>query len=146
MPVNILEELAQRVRETIPDRHIHLVLENDDNVPKFLERKADNSAYYDAQWNDDFHHCIHILLTGEKGGYYRDYTPEYSAGNPTWYLARSLAEGYAYQGEHSSYRNNESRGGKTTNLRVSSFVNFLQNHDQVGNRDFWRKIAHYKKA
>lgn len=140
-PVNILEELAQRVREAIPDRHIHLVLENDDNVPKFLERKPDSPGYYDAQWNDDFHHCIHILLTGEKGGYYRDYTPEYSENNPTWFLARALAEGYAYQGELSSYRNNESRGGKTTNLRVSSFVNFLQNHDQVGNRAFGERVA-----
>jgi maltooligosyltrehalose trehalohydrolase len=140
-PVNILEELAERVRNRVNDRHIHLVLENDDNIPELLERKGDSPRYYDAQWNDDFHHCVHILLTGEKGGYYKDYTEDYSSKSPTVHLAKCLAEGYAFQGEVSAYRDNLPRGGKTTNLRVSSFVNFLQNHDMVGNRAFGERIT-----
>ena len=131
-PVNILEELADTVKAEIKDRHTHLVLENDDNIAKPLEK------HYESQWNDDFHHCAHIHLTGEKGGYYKDYTEHQ---NPTWFLARCLAEGFAYQGEVSSYRENTARGEKSTHLKASSFVNFLQNHDQVGNRAFGERIA-----
>ena len=131
-PVNILEEIADAVKSRIKDRHVHLVLENDDNIAKPLEK------HYEAQWNDDFHHCAHIQLTGEKGGYYKDYTEHQT---PTWYLARCLAEGFAYQGEVSSYRENIPRGEKSTHLQTSSFVNFLQNHDQVGNRAFGERIA-----
>ena len=139
--VNILEEIAETVREKIKDRNIHLVLENDDNIAKFLERKEDNPRYYEAQWNDDFHHCAHIHLTGEKGGYYEDYTEKYSNKTPTWFMARCLAEGFAYQGEVSAYRENIIRGEKSTELNVSSFVNFIQNHDQIGNRAFGERIA-----
>lgn len=126
--VNILEEIAAVVKERIKDRHIHLVLENDDNIASLLK-------HYRAQWNDDFHHCAHIHLTGEKGGYYKDYTDH------TYFLARCVAEGFAYQGENSAYRNNSPRGENSKNLNVSSFVNFIQNHDQVGNRAFGERLS-----
>ncbi|OGI01900.1 MAG: malto-oligosyltrehalose trehalohydrolase [Candidatus Melainabacteria bacterium GWF2_37_15] len=127
-PVNILEEIASVVKERIKDRHVHLVLENDDNIASLLH-------HYVAQWNDDFHHCVHIQITGEKGGYYEDYTDH------TYYLARSLAEGFAFQGEISAYRGNTPRGENSRNLNVSSFVNFIQNHDQIGNRAFGERIS-----
>jgi len=133
-PVNILEEVAAVVKERIKDRHVHLVLENDNNNASLLK-------HYVAQWNDDFHHCVHILLTGERGGYYKDYTEETTDKDPTYFLARCLAEGYAYQGENSAYRENEPRGENSKDLNVFSFVNFIQNHDQVGNRAFGERIA-----
>lgn len=133
-PVNILEEISAAVKERIKDRHVHLVLENDKNEAELLH-------HYRAQWNDDFHHCMHILLTGEKGGYYKDYTEEYGGRTPTEFLVRCLAEGYAYQGERSAYRNNESRGGNSKIFNVHSFVNFIQNHDQTGNRAFGERIG-----
>ena len=140
-PVHILEELAETARNTIKDRNIHLVLENDDNIAKFLVRKDDSPRYYEAQWNDDFHHCVHIHITGEKDGYYKDYTKELTSKNPSYFLARTLAEGFAYQGEISAYRENTPRGEESIHLKVSNFVNFLQNHDQVGNRAFGERIA-----
>ncbi len=133
-PVNILEEISNVVKDRIKDRQVHLVLENDNNNASFLK-------HYVAQWNDDFHHCAHIHLAGEKGGYYKDYTEETTDKDATYFLARCLAEGYAYQGEKSAYRNNEPRGENSRGLNVSSFVNFIQNHDQVGNRAFGERIA-----
>ena len=83
---------------------------------------------YDGQWDDDVHHCWHVLLTGENEGYYRDF-----AGDTIARLGRCLAEGFAYQGEPSPNLKRE-RGEPTTGLPPKAFVAFLQNHDQIGNR------------
>ena len=86
-------------------RHIHLVLENYANQAALLDPLADPPrGQYRAQWNDDFHHAFHVLLTNETGGYYRDYQ------DPRRHVRRSLAEGFAYQGEPSIHRNGEARG------------------------------------
>ncbi len=135
---NILEELAQRVRKGPGrKRQIHLVLENDDNRASYLVRdRFGLPVYYTAQWNDDLHHALHCLLTGEETGYYQDYADE-----PVRHLARSLAEGFAYQGEPSSYRDGEPRGEPSAFLPPTAFVSFLQNHDQIGNRAFGERIT-----
>ena len=135
---DILTELAGRVRSAFPDtRHIHLVLENDDNAARYLAGSpTDRGNRYDAQWNDDFHHALHVTLTGESGGYYRDY-----AHGPAHYLARCLTEGFAYQGESSPYRDNAPRGESSAHLPATAFVSFLQNHDQIGNRAFGDRIG-----
>lgn len=128
---DILVELAEVVRHG-PGRarHVHLVLENDRNQARYLERDADGTARrYTAQWNDDAHHAFHVLLTGESDGYYADY-----AADPTRSLGRCLAEGYAYQGEVSPYRGQRARGEPSAGLPPAAFVSFLQTHDQVGNR------------
>jgi malto-oligosyltrehalose trehalohydrolase len=125
-----LDELAARVRADVePGRHVHLVLENDANDARLLER-------YDAQWNDDAHHAFHVLLTGERDGYYRDYARE-----PARLLARALAEGFAYQGEPSEHRGGAARGTPSGSLPPTAFVNFLQNHDQIGNRAFGERVS-----
>ena len=80
-------------RAVEPGRHVHLVLEHDDNAAAHLRRD------FDAQWNDDAHHVLHVLLTGERDGYYADY-----ADRPAEQLARCLGEGFVYQGEPSAYR------------------------------------------
>ncbi|MBB1593234.1 malto-oligosyltrehalose trehalohydrolase [Achromobacter sp. UMC46] len=119
-----LVELAQFVRGQIPaQRHIHLVLENDDNRASLL------SQGYDAQWNDDAHHVLHHLLTGESHGYYADY-----ADHPADALARCLAQGWLYQGQPSHVRHGAPRGEPSGHLPPTAFVLFLQNHDQTGNR------------
>ena len=91
---------------------------------------------YDAQWNDDIHHALHILLTGEKEAYYSDY-----AQDPIEHLGRCLAEGFSYQGQVSLYRKGQVRGEPSRDLPPTSFVSFLQNHDQVGNRAFGERIS-----
>ena len=130
-----LVEMAQRVRAAMPPgRHVHLVLENDDNSAFLLERSP--SRLFDAQWNDDMHHILHVMLTGEREGYYAGYTGQWSEK-----LARGLAEGFIYQGEASLYPGGKPRGEPSAHLPPTSFVLFLQNHDQVGNRAFGERLA-----
>jgi malto-oligosyltrehalose trehalohydrolase len=124
-----LEQLAAEVREATGDRAVHLVLENDDNEAWLLDE-----GLYAAQWNDDVHHAMHRHITGESDGYYADYDP------PLERLGRCLAEGFAYQGEASSYRGGKRRGEPSSGLAPTAFVGFLQNHDQIGNRAFGDRI------
>ena len=88
-----------------------------------------------AQWNDDVHHAAHVLATGERDGYYADY-----AAAPAALLARALAEGFAFQGEPSGYRDGAPRGEPSADLPPTAFVNYLQTHDQVGNRAFGERV------
>jgi malto-oligosyltrehalose trehalohydrolase len=117
-------------------RHIHLVLENDDNTASLLDGgEGVPRGKYRAQWNDDYHHAWHVLLTGERAGYYGDY-PQPLAG-----LARALADGFVYQGEPSEHREGALRGEPSRELPPTAFVDFLQNHDQIGNRPFGDRLT-----
>jgi malto-oligosyltrehalose trehalohydrolase len=132
---DILTELAESVREKLGnDRAIHLVLENDNNAAKYLRNSQDHIKLYNAQWNDDIHHAIHVLLTGESDGYYADYVQ-----HPVEQLGRCLTEGFGFQGEYSAFRGTN-RGEPSTDLPPFAFVSFLQNHDQIGNRAFGDRI------
>jgi maltooligosyltrehalose trehalohydrolase len=135
-PTHILTDLARAV-EAGPgqQRRVHLVLENDANEAHRLKGDARSPGRYAAQWNDDFHHAAHVLLTGERDGYYADY-----AEAPARSLGRCLAEGFAYQGEASGFRHGEPRGEPSRLLPPTAFVNLLQNHDQVGNRAFGERL------
>ncbi|MGH8770221.1 MAG: malto-oligosyltrehalose trehalohydrolase [Burkholderiales bacterium] len=135
--MNILCEIAQAVRNGPGrSREIHLILENDHNAAHFLNRdSSDKPMWYTAQWNDDAHHALHVLLTGEAEGYYCDY-----AEDPIAHLGRALSEGFSYQGQASSHRGGMARGEKSIGLPLVSFVNFLQNHDQVGNNAFGHRL------
>jgi maltooligosyltrehalose trehalohydrolase len=111
-------------------RRIHLVLENGDNRASLLDAVRDPPrGKFRAQWNDDYHHAWHVLLTGETQGYYGDYRQ-----SPAGDLARALASGFVYQGEVSEFWGGQPRGEPSGKLAPSAFVNFLQNHDQIGNR------------
>jgi maltooligosyltrehalose trehalohydrolase len=117
-------------------RHIHLVLENGDNRASLLDAMQEPPrGKYRAQWNDDYHHVWHVLLTGESNGYYGDYQR-----SPRGDLARALSSGFAYQGEISVFWGNKPRGEPSGHLAPVTFVNFLQNHDQVGNRPFGDRL------
>lgn len=130
-----LEALATAVGEGPGRRRqVHLVLENDANQAHLLD-PAVLPRPYDAQWNDDFHHAAHCLLTGERDGYYRDY-----ADRPLAHLARCLTQGLAYQGEPSGFRDGCPRGEPSAHLPPRAWVNFLQNHDQTGNRAFGERL------
>lgn len=123
---HFIDELVDSVqRGPGSERHVHVVLENHKNQAHRLGLKG---RTWVAQWNDDFHHPLHILLSGESDGYYRDYADE-----PVKHLGRVLAEGFAYQGEISKSVG-EARGEVSSALPPPAFVNFLQNHDQIGNR------------
>ncbi|MBB4857688.1 maltooligosyltrehalose trehalohydrolase [Novosphingobium chloroacetimidivorans] len=126
-----LDTLAQDIREALPGRHVHLVLENEHNDAQRLAPDL-----YDAQWNDDFHNVLHVLLTGETDAYYADF-----ADHPAERLARCLAEGFIYQGEPSANQDGKYRGSLSGHLPPTSFVAFLQNHDQVGNRAMGERLT-----
>jgi malto-oligosyltrehalose trehalohydrolase len=125
-----LDGLARDLRREAGSRHIHLVLENEDKGARHLR------SGFDAQWNDDIHHALHVLLTGETHGYYRDF-----AQRPAALLARGLKEGFIYQGQSSGNRKGAPRGEPSSDLPPTSFVNFLQNHDQTGNRAFGDRLT-----
>jgi maltooligosyltrehalose trehalohydrolase len=136
---HFLRELAERVKQGPGrERHVHLVLENDDNSATLLRGGGvdGHGPRHDAQWNDDMHHSLHVTATGESAGYYAEYE------NPVYSLARCLAEGFAFQGEPSSFRAGAPRGEPSGDLAPTSFVAFSQNHDQIGNRAFGERLAH----
>lgn len=122
-------KLRERVKTTVQaDRHVHLILENENNDSGLLRDG------YTAQWNDDGHNVLHVMLTGEKEGYY-----EMFADNPTGILARVLHEGFAYQGEVNPY-SGKKRGMPSGDLPMTKFILFLQNHDQTGNRAMGERL------
>jgi maltooligosyltrehalose trehalohydrolase len=134
---HILTELAETVRKNLGvNRRIHLILENDDNAARYLPQDcAAPSRYYDAQWNDDIHHACHVLVSGESDGYYADY-----AEHPINILGKCLIEGFYFQGQPSTFRAGRRRGESSQDLPLTSFISFLQNHDQVGNRAYGERI------
>jgi maltooligosyltrehalose trehalohydrolase len=125
---DFLQELVQRVRrQTDPARHVWLMAENEHNQASLLEQG------FDAQWNDDGHNALHVLLTGETDAYYADY-----AEQPTEQLARCLSQGFVFQGHIT--RHGTPRGEPSGHLPPTAFVLFLQNHDQIGNRAFGERL------
>jgi maltooligosyltrehalose trehalohydrolase len=136
--VSMLRDLSRAAGKlaTETGRHIHLVLENDDNATSLLDAGQEvPSGKYRAQWNDDYHHAWHVLLTGETQGYYSDYVT-----SPMRDIARALGSGFVYQGEASAHRGGQLRGEPSDALSPTAFVNFLQNHDQIGNRAFGDRL------
>lgn len=128
-PQAFLEELAAAIRRTCMPRgrNVWLILENENNAAGLLR------GDYDAQWNDDAHNALHVLLTGEHEGYYADF-----ASDPAGDLCKALAEGFVFQGQHD--RRGISRGEPSQDLQPTSFVLFLQNHDQIGNRALGERL------
>jgi len=124
-----LRELAATVVER-GERTVQLVVENDANESRLL------GSGFAAQWNDDAHHAAHVLITGQRDGYYSDY-----ATRPAALLARTLTQGFAYQGEPSPFRGDTVRGERSAHLPLGAFVTFLQNHDQIGNRPFGERMT-----
>jgi maltooligosyltrehalose trehalohydrolase len=130
--IPMLGDLSRAVGElaSTTGRYIHLMLENDANAAHLLDAGQNPPrGKYRAQWNDDYHHACHVLLTGEAHGYYRDYQR-----SPLRDIARALGSGFVYQGEASVHRDGQLRGESSGKLAPVAFVNFLQNHDQIGNR------------
>ncbi len=93
-----------------------------------------------GEWNDDFHHTAHVIATVEQESYYTDYAPK-SAEQ----MARSLATGFVFQGHHSEHRDREV-GNPSAHLPPTAFVNFIQNHDQIGNRAFGDRLRSLASA
>src|SRR3954469_24629806 len=141
---SVLQELSRAVGKFAKStgRIIHLVLENDDNRTAMLDPRTEPpQGKFRAQWNDDYHHAWHVLLTGEHSGYYRDYAQEWLG-----HIARALSAGFAYQGEASMHREGQRRGQPSAHLPPTAFVPFPQHHDQLRNRPDGQRLEHLGPA
>jgi maltooligosyltrehalose trehalohydrolase len=123
-----IKELAVRFHEQAGKlkRRAYLIGESVANDARLITAPEQGGYGLDAQWNDDFHHALHVLLTGERNGYYQDF-------GGLEHLLKAFKEGFVYSGQYSQYR--QRRHGVTSrNILAHRFVVFAQNHDQVGNR------------
>jgi maltooligosyltrehalose trehalohydrolase len=132
---HLLEQLAGEVRELAAHlgRPLALIAESDLNDPRFVRPPAAGGYGLDAQWNEDFHHALHTVLTGERQGYYADFGALAD-------LAAALRDGFAYAGRYSPYRRRR-HGRPLDGVSGRQLVGCLQNHDQVGNRARGDRLA-----
>ena len=123
-----LEELAATIHEQAErlNRRVYLIAESDLNDSRIVRSRDLGGFGLDAQWNDDFHHALHTLLTNEDSGYYQDF-------GDLQHLVKSFRQGFVYSGDYSFYRKRR-HGNSSRRLSAERFVVFSQNHDQVGNR------------
>ncbi|MCZ4094568.1 malto-oligosyltrehalose trehalohydrolase [Sinorhizobium psoraleae] len=130
---HILVEMAREIRETFPERHVHLVVEDAHRRRSLVARKSRGiPELFTAAWNDDLHNALHVAATGETKGHYQPF-----AVDTWWKIREAMAEGFASPAEGKEI------SSPWTGDRVppQARVNFLQNHDQVGNRAFGERLA-----
>ena len=134
--MHLLEELAARVEQfnVASGRHCFLVAESDLNDPRVVRERALGGYGMDAQWSDDFHHALHVTLTGERSGYYEDFTGLAD-------LARAMEDVFVHAGSYSPHRRRR-HGRAPVGVPRTRFLGYLQNHDQVGNRATGERSSH----
>ena len=134
--VHLLEQLAVEAEalEVELGRDVFLIAETDLNDPRIVSRRDAGGYGIDAQWNDDFHHCLHTILTGERAGYYESF-------GSIEQLATSYRRGFVFAGEYDPHRG-RSHGRPPTGIPAWRFLGYLQNHDQVGNRAQGERSSH----
>lgn len=127
-PKHILFEIAEKTRRMcrVLGRSCYMIAESDLNDPKLVQEKERGGYGLSAQWSDDFHHCLHSLLTGERVAYYSDY-------GTCARMAKAFREGFVYSWEYSPFRKRH-YGASSAGLPPERLVVFSQNHDQIGNR------------
>jgi len=130
-----LQLLAESVHEFArkTGRQIHLIAESDFNDVRFIRPPEAGGYGLSAQWDDDFHHALHTLLTDERTGYYVDF-------GKIEHLKKAFVEGFVYSGQYSAYRQRR-HGNSSRNIPTPQFVVYAQNHDQVGNRLFGDRLT-----
>jgi maltooligosyltrehalose trehalohydrolase len=131
-----LEELGAAVHSKAEElgRKIFVFPESDSNDPRLVKSQGSGGYGLDAVWNDDFHHALHVLLTGEKEGYYQDF-------HGVEHLAQAYREGFVYSGQYSEFRGRR-QGNSSKQVSARRLVVFAQNHDQVGNRRLGDRLTH----
>jgi maltooligosyltrehalose trehalohydrolase len=134
--IHFLEQLASEVRllEASVGRPIALIAESDLNQPAIVTPVEAGGRGLDAQWNDDFHHALHSLITNERSGYYADF-------GDLGHLAQAFSDIFVFAGQFSEFRQ-RSHGRPVKGLSADRFVAFVQNHDQVGNRACGERLGH----
>ena len=126
--LHFLEHLSREVDALSSQigKYLVLIAESDLNDPRVVTSREANGYGMDAQWSDDFHHALHAILTGERGGYYEDF-------GSLSQLAKALQHVFIYDGIYSPYRE-RLHGRPVVGLSGHHFLGYAQNHDQIGNR------------
>jgi maltooligosyltrehalose trehalohydrolase len=125
--------LALQARAEALNRRIYAIAESALNDSRIIRPRELGGYGLDAQWNDDFHHALRVLLTDDRGGYYQDF-------GELEHLAKAFQEGFVYAGDYSAYRRRR-HGSSSRHLPAQQFVVFAQNHDQVGNRMLGERLS-----
>ena len=125
--------LALQARAEQMNRRIYAIAESALNDTRIIRSRELGGYGLDAQWNDDFHHALRVLLTDDRGGYYQDF-------GELEHLAKAFREGFVYAGDYSAYRRRR-HGNSSRHMPAQQFVVFAQNHDQVGNRMFGERLS-----
>jgi len=126
---HLLEELAEETDalSVAVGRPLTLIAESDLNDPKLIRPRAEGGFGLSAQWSDDYHHALHVALTGETAGYYADFA---SLGA----LAKVATKGFFHDGTYSSFRERDHGYPIDPSVPTWRLVTFAQDHDQIGNR------------
>jgi len=134
--IHLLEQLADEVDalQANLERRLILIAESDLNDPRVVRPRVQHGYGLDAQWNDDFHHALHAVLTGERHGYYADFGTLSD-------IAAALQQAFVYGGRYSAFRRRY-HGRMPTGLSGHRFLGYLQTHDQVGNRAAGERSSH----
>jgi maltooligosyltrehalose trehalohydrolase len=132
---HILAEMRDRVDQFNQqvNRHHLLIAESDLNDVRVIRSRDRGGHGMDAQWSDDYHHCVHTLLTGEQAGYYQDF-------GQCEQLAKVWRQSFAYTWNYSQDRK-RFHGSDPSDQPLNQFVVCVQNHDQVGNRMLGERLA-----
>ncbi len=125
---HFLQELGEAVHHRAEElgRHVYVIPESDLNDVRVINPSEIGGYGLDAQWNDDFHHCLRTLITAEKSGYYEDF-------GTIVQMEKAYRDGFVYSGQYSPFRKRR-HGSSSKDRPAQQFVVFSQNHDQVGNR------------
>lgn len=126
-PVHILRELADEVAALGAARPLSLIAESDLNDPRLIVSGRDGGDGLTAQWNDDWHHAVHVALTGENTGYYADFAASDA-------LPKVWTRGFFHDGTWSSFRGRFHGHPIPADVPTWRLVAFAQDHDQIGNR------------
>jgi len=134
--IHFLEQLGAEVHQLEAEvgRHLIVIAESDLNQPQIVTAREAGGYGLDAQWNDDFHHALHTVLTGETVGYLADF-------GSIAQLAKCLTRGFVYDGTYSKSRR-RTHGRPVLGISAHRFVAFMQNHDQIGNRAMGERLGH----
>jgi maltooligosyltrehalose trehalohydrolase len=130
---HVLASIARRARAAAPSRRVLLVAENEPQDTRLVRPSARGGYGMDALWNDDYHHTAAVALTGRREAYYTDY------GGTAQELLACVKYGYLYQGQWYSWQGKR-RGTPALDLPPSAFVSYLENHDQIANSAFGRRL------
>ncbi len=136
---HFLEELSARVKESTPNRQVHLIAEDHRNLKHLLLDQDEGGWGLSGVWADDFHHQVRRRLAGDDEAYFRDFNGSIRE------LAETMRRGWYACGQPSIHWG-EVRGTDPAGLPLTRFIHFLQNHDQIGNRAFGERLNHQVDA